>query len=177
MDAELRRMLTSATLVLAKLKVFSVSTSKTISVLSCLNNACIAKLATSTSLSYPAHICKGPTTLWMSSFTVLRMAFPMILFTKSPIPIGQTSGILYKGIASCMRSEGHQIYYPFHMDHCKVGRNQVQPTLHLSHAPANRVEVGFDLVVKRVKDGGAWSDAEIALLLQVWREGPFKRSS
>ena len=51
-------------------------------------------------------------------------------------------------------------YDPFHMDHFKVGRTRVRPTLHLSHAPTNRVEtgldnrvrptseVGFDLVVK-----------------------------
>ena len=33
---------------------------------------------------------------------------------------------------------------PFHMDHFKVGRTRDRPTLHLSHAPANRVETGLD---------------------------------
>ena len=71
----------------------------------------------------------------------------------------------------------------------KVGRTQVRPTLHLSHAPTNWVEtdfdnrvrptskVGFNPVVKRVRDnagnkmaerGCTWSNRKIALLLQVW---------
>ena len=32
---------------------------------------------------------------------------------------------------------------PIHMDHFKVGRTRVRPTLHLSHAPANRVKTGL----------------------------------
>ena len=74
------------------------------------------------------------------------------------------------------------------MDHFKLGRTRVRPTLHLSHAPANRVEtgldnrvrptseVGFDPVVSELEgseNGGTWttcSDRKIALLLQVWSE-------
>ena len=43
---------------------------------------------------------------------------------------------------------------PFHMDHFKVGRTRVRPTLHLSHAPANRVETGLDNRVRPTSEVG-----------------------
>ena len=58
------------------------------------------------------------------------------------------------------------------MDHFKVGRTWVRPTLHLSHAPANRVEtsldnrvrptseVGFDPVVSELEVSIKWRNVD-----------------
>ena len=49
---------------------------------------------------------------------------------------------------------GLPVQDPFHMDHFKVGRTRVRPTLHLSHAPANRVETGLDNRVRPTSEVG-----------------------
>ena len=43
---------------------------------------------------------------------------------------------------------------PFHMDHFKVGRTRVRPTLYLSHAHANRAETGLDNWVRSTSEVG-----------------------
>ena len=42
----------------------------------------------------PAHTWRGPAESWMSSVMVAAIAFPMILRTVSPIPMGRAPGHL-----------------------------------------------------------------------------------
>ena len=48
----------------------------------------------------PAHTWRGPAESWMSSVMVAAIAFPMILRTVSPIPMGHTPGHLSRAIKS-----------------------------------------------------------------------------
>ena len=47
----------------------------------------------------PAHTWRGPAESWMSSVMVAAIAFPMILRTVSPIPMGRTPGHLSRAIS------------------------------------------------------------------------------
>ena len=56
--------------------------------------------------------------------------------------------------SSVVSSALWRFFDPFHMDHFKVGRTWVRPTLQLSHAPANRVETSLDNRVRPTSEVG-----------------------
>ena len=47
----------------------------------------------------PTHTWRGPAESWMSSVMVAAIAFPMILRTVSPIPMGRAPGHLSRAIS------------------------------------------------------------------------------
>ena len=95
------------------LKAFLASTSSTPSVSSFWKIVCMACMAASHPVSWPAHSCREPAAVWMSALVTLRIAFPTIRQMVSHIPMGHTPGFFLRGISwqamNVARPDGVQI--------------------------------------------------------------------
>ena len=88
----------SITFWLIELKAFSAYIGKIPSVLRSLKTSCIACIAASDPATYPPHSCSDPATWSTSFFNRIIIAFPAILLSTSPTPIGLSPGHLFNEI-------------------------------------------------------------------------------
>ena len=84
---------------LRQLNALEASANITPSLSSLLKTSLMAWIATLLPHSCPAHSCMYPVARCISSLSIPRTAFPIILLTTSPTPIGRTPGFLSRAIS------------------------------------------------------------------------------
>ena len=84
---------------LRQLNALEASANKTPWLPSLLKTSLMAWIAALLPHSCPAHNCIYPVARCTSSLRIPRTAFPMVLLTVSPIPMGHTPGFLSKAIS------------------------------------------------------------------------------